>query len=212
VLNDSGANRAAPLAEAQAAFAVVLEGLDDSRAREGERLAAHLRERTEGMRALVARVRERAPQVRDAWLERLRQRCADLGVDVEPQRLAQEMALAAQKLDVDEEMSRLAGHLDEIEAVLRRDEAVGRRLDFLMQELNRETNTLGSKAQDEELHPLRGRHEGADRADARAGPEHRVTRPADGVAAARGRLQANDGSPGARLAAPSKSSCYRLKT
>jgi uncharacterized protein (TIGR00255 family) len=100
---------------------------------------------------LVEQVRTRAPQVRDAWLERLRGRCRDLGVDVEPARLAQEVALAAQRLDVDEEMSRLASHLQEVKDTLVRDEAIGRRLDFLMQELNREANTLSSKSQDAEM-------------------------------------------------------------
>ena len=96
-------------------------------------------------------VRQRYPQVRGAWLERLRQRCLELEVEVDSSRLEQELALVSQRLDVDEEMSRLEGHIDEVRAVLARREAVGRRLDFLMQELNREANTLSSKSQDAEM-------------------------------------------------------------
>src|SRR3546814_1355711 len=93
----------------------------------------------------------RHPQVRDQWLTRLQARCAELGVEVEPQRLAQELALTAQRLDVEEEMSRLLSHLEEVRQSLQRGESVGRRLDFLMQELNREANTLSSKSQDAEM-------------------------------------------------------------
>src|SRR3546814_12524498 len=82
----------------------------------------------------------RHPQVRDQWLTRLQARCAELGVEVEPQRLAQELALTAQRLDVEEEMSRLLSHIEEVRQSLQRGESVGRRLDFLMQELNREDN------------------------------------------------------------------------
>src|SRR3546814_14324668 len=86
-------------------------------------------------------------------LTRLQARCAELGVEVEPQRLAQELALTAQRLDVEEEMSRLLSHLEEVRQSLQRGESVGRRLDFLMQELNREANTLSSKSQDAEMTP-----------------------------------------------------------
>jgi len=141
----------APVAEAVALFKSALKDFSDTRGREGERLAAYITERLQQLALLVEQVRTRAPQVRDAWLERLRGRCRDLGVDVEPARLAQEVALAAQRLDVDEEMSRLASHLQEVKDTLVRDEAIGRRLDFLMQELNREANTLSSKSQDAEM-------------------------------------------------------------
>ena len=147
---DSG-ETAPPLAEASALFKAALDDFTDTRSREGERILTYLRERLDAMAALVERVRLRGPQVRDAWLERLRQRCAELGVEVEPARLAQEVALAAQRLDVDEEMSRLISHFTEVRDTLVREEAVGRRLDFLMQELNREANTLSSKSQDAEM-------------------------------------------------------------
>ena len=82
--------------------------------------------------------------------ERLSARLAEVSDSLDNDRLEQEMALLAQKLDVDEEMDRLTTHLDELEDVLQRDEPIGRRLDFLMQELNREANTLGSKSADSE--------------------------------------------------------------
>lgn len=142
---------APPLAEATALFKQALDEFSAMRAREGERLSGYLDERMASLAQCVIQVRQRAPQVRDAWLERLRGRCRELGVEVEPARLAQEVALAAQRLDVDEELSRLDSHLVEIRDTLARDEAVGRRLDFLMQELNREANTLSSKSQDAEM-------------------------------------------------------------
>jgi uncharacterized protein (TIGR00255 family) len=151
VVRQETAEVAPPLAEATALFHKALADFADTRAREGERTATFLRERLEALAALVERVRARGPQVRDAWLERLRARIADLGVEVEPARLAQEVALAAQRADVDEEMARLVSHITEVRDTLARDEAVGRRLDFLMQELNREANTLSSKSQDAEM-------------------------------------------------------------
>ena len=137
----------------QAAVALLDEALDDlisAREREGERLAGLIRQRLQAMREQVARARERMPQVIQAVRERLSARLAELGGELDRDRLEQEMALLAQRLDVDEEMDRLNTHLDEVERVLERDEPVGRRLDFLMQELNREANTLGSKSADSE--------------------------------------------------------------
>lgn len=129
----------------------LIKDFNDTREREGERLGSFLMERAEGLQVAASAVRERFPQVRDGWLDRLRARCAELGVEVEPARLAQELALAASRLDVEEELSRLEAHLAELRKVLKRKEAVGRRLDFLMQELNREANTLSSKSQDAEM-------------------------------------------------------------
>jgi uncharacterized protein (TIGR00255 family) len=96
----------------------------------------------------VDRVRSRRPQVLAAIRDRLKARLAELNVESDPYRLEQELALIAQKLDVDEELDRLDGHLQEVNDVLARRESVGRRLDFLMQEFNREANTLGSKSAD----------------------------------------------------------------
>lgn len=135
----------------QQLFEQVLTEFTQMREREGERLAVHINERADTLEQLAAQVRERGPLVRNAWLERLQSRMRELAVDIEPQRLAQEAALSAQRLDVDEELSRLASHLVEVRQSLQRGEAVGRRLDFLMQELNREANTLSSKSQDAEM-------------------------------------------------------------
>lgn len=142
----------APLVEAaQDLFSEALTAFTASRASEGERMAAFMRERCTALAELVAQVRARYPQVRDQWMDKIKTRCAELGVELDQQRLAQETILAAQRLDVEEEMSRLESHIVEVQKVLKRNEAVGRRLDFLMQEFNREANTTGSKSQDAEM-------------------------------------------------------------
>ncbi len=151
VLRQEQADFAPMLAEARSLFEQALTDFTQTRGREGERTALYLQERCAALSALIQKVRERHPQVRDQWVQKLKGRCAELGVEIDPQRLAQEVAMAAQRLDVDEEMARLASHLAEVEQSLARGEAVGRRLDFLMQELNREANTLSSKSQDAEL-------------------------------------------------------------
>ncbi|WP_293374792.1 YicC/YloC family endoribonuclease [Nevskia sp.] len=142
---------AAPLADAMLLFQTALDDFTATRAREGERTRTYLLERLDAMAQIVEKVRIRAPQVREVWLERLRLKLNELGVDIDPARLAQEAAMAAQRLDVDEELSRLDSHFAEVRDTLARDEAIGRRLDFLMQELNREANTLSSKSQDAEM-------------------------------------------------------------
>lgn len=119
-----------------------------TREREGERTAELLRQRCAAIRVQVKRVRGRRPEVLARWRDKLLNRLADIAVDADPGRLEQELALIAQRLDVDEELDRLDTHLDEIESVLQRNEPVGRRLDFLMQELNREANTLSAKSAD----------------------------------------------------------------
>jgi len=139
------------IAAAETLFDAALKDFNQTRAREGSKLQDFLEAQITAMESLVDQIRKRAPRARDAWLQRMRDRCTDLGVDVEPARLAQEVVLVAQRLDVDEELSRLAAHLVEVRAVLRRKKAIGRRLDFLMQELNREANTLSSKSQDKEM-------------------------------------------------------------
>lgn len=135
----------------QAAVALldeVLEELVSSRGREGERLAALIRERLAAMRGEVEKARQRMPEVIKGVRERLATRLTEVSEGLDLERLEQEMALLAQRLDVDEEMDRISTHIDEVERVLDTDEPVGRRLDFLMQELNREANTLGSKSAD----------------------------------------------------------------
>lgn len=151
VRTDNAPDVTVPLADAMQLFQAALDDFTATRSREGERTRLYLIERLDAMAVLVERVKVRAPQVRDAWLDRLRAKIAELGVDVDPARLAQEAALAAQRLDVDEELSRLGSHFTEVRDTLVREEAVGRRLDFLMQELNREANTLSSKSQDAEM-------------------------------------------------------------
>jgi uncharacterized protein (TIGR00255 family) len=151
VIRQEQADFAPLLAEAKKLFEAALEDFSQTRGREGERLGQFLIERCVALEGLVGRVRERYPQVRDQWIEKLKARCADLGVDVEPQRLAQEVAMASQRLDIEEEMSRLISHIAEVRQTLARGESVGRRLDFLMQELNREANTMSSKSQDAEM-------------------------------------------------------------
>ena len=151
VLKQEEADFAPLVAAAKKLFDQALKDFSDTREREGERLAAYLRERCDALDALAAKVRARYPLVRDQWVLKLKARVAELGADLEPQRLAQEVAMAAQRLDVEEEMSRLTGHLVEVRQTLVRGESVGRRLDFLMQEFNREANTMSSKSQDAEM-------------------------------------------------------------
>jgi uncharacterized protein (TIGR00255 family) len=128
-----------------------LGSLVESRQREGERLAELITQRCSAMQEQVAAAKERMPLVLEGVRTRLRERLTELAQELDQARLEQEMAMLAQRLDVDEEMDRLATHLDEVLRVLKRDEPVGRRLDFLMQELNREANTLSSKSSDVEV-------------------------------------------------------------
>jgi uncharacterized protein (TIGR00255 family) len=127
-----------------------LDELIASREAEGERIQAMIEQRCASIADIVKQVRKRRPEVMAALREKLLQRIRDLEVEADPQRVEQELAMVAQKLDVDEELDRLDSHLVEIADVFKRNEPVGRRLDFLMQEFNRESNTLGSKSQDSE--------------------------------------------------------------
>ena len=125
-----------------------LDELLATREREGARLADMIAQRVAAAAEIVAQVRESMPQIVARQRDKFRQRLDELGAEVDEGRLEQEVALMLQKLDVAEEMDRLAAHLDEINSVLAKPEPAGRRLDFLMQELNREANTLGSKSVD----------------------------------------------------------------
>ncbi|TAN48111.1 MAG: YicC family protein [Methylococcaceae bacterium] len=120
------------------------------REREGRQLAAQIQMRCELLRQQTAIAKNRLPQVLQGMRDRLMARLAELNVNADTGRLEQELVFLAHKLDVAEELDRLTEHLDEVERVLAADEPVGRRLDFLMQELNREANTLGSKSADVE--------------------------------------------------------------
>lgn len=119
-----------------------------ARGREGERLGVFMRERLDAIERIVAGVREHLPDVRAALRARFDTRLAELKQPLEPGRVEQEVVLQLQRIDVDEELDRLTAHIAEARRVLGLEEAVGRRLDFLMQEFNREANTLGSKAAD----------------------------------------------------------------
>ena len=135
-------------ADAVRVIDVALESLRLMRANEGERIETMIRTRLDDILAIAARVRERMPEVLDAVRSKQRERIDKLDVQADPARLETELALIAQKLDVDEELDRLESHISEVRTALESDEPVGRRLDFVMQELNREANTLGSKSAD----------------------------------------------------------------
>ena len=125
-----------------------------TRAREGERLGVFLRERLDAIAKTVADVRGWLPQIREALRAKLQSRLAELKpaagqAQLEPGRLEQELVLQLSRIDVDEELDRLSSHVAEARRILALPDAVGRRLDFLMQEFNREANTLGSKSVDQ---------------------------------------------------------------
>ena len=129
----------------------VLEDFTESRAREGEKLKAVLLERVAAMEQRVATVAPRMPQIVAAFQEKLATRLREAMAANDDERVRQEITLFANRIDVDEELSRLVTHFSEIKRVLGAGGAVGKRLDFLMQELNREANTLGSKSVDVEV-------------------------------------------------------------
>lgn len=125
--------------------------LQAARAREGERIKALLEERNAGIMELIELIKPRLGDLQRKHRDKLRERLDKLGVQADPERLEQELALIAQRLDVAEEIDRLGGHVAEARDVLESREPVGRRLDFLIQELNREANTFASKVQEDEL-------------------------------------------------------------
>jgi len=124
------------------------EGLRATRGREGEQMDAAIRERLQTIADRVVQVRAWMPEIRDGLRQKMLARIADLQQPLEPGRLEQEVAFLSQKIDIDEELDRLDAHVKEALLVLERDDPVGRRLDFLMQEFNRESNTLSSKSVD----------------------------------------------------------------
>ena len=136
---------------AMTALVSTLDTLIEARGGEGERLAEMLEARCAQILTLTHFVGERLPQLQSEQLERMRSRLARLDVATDEGRLEQEVALLVSRMDVAEELDRLRAHVAQLREVLQRDEPVGRRLDFLMQELNREANTLSSKSVDMEV-------------------------------------------------------------
>ena len=132
--------------KALALFNEALTDLIHTRQREGQELFGFISKRIDAVREIVNTVRVRMPDILARQQQVLRERLTDLKVELDPARLEQEIVVYAQKCDIDEELDRLETHLNEVERVLRLDEPSGRRLDFLMQELNREANTLSSKS------------------------------------------------------------------
>jgi len=138
-----------PLFErAGALLETALEALGGMRSSEGARIGEMLESRCVDIEAIAVSVKKRMPEVLTAIRTKQKERLGKLDIEADPTRLELELALVASKLDVDEELDRLGSHLTEIRNALQSDKAVGRRLDFLMQELNREANTLGSKSAD----------------------------------------------------------------
>ncbi|MEJ6679319.1 MAG: YicC/YloC family endoribonuclease [OM182 bacterium] len=127
-------------------FAVALKDLIATREREGAELSEFIGQRIDAIRAIVADVRLMMPDILAKQRENLLAKIAEIDIEIDPTRLEQEVALLAQKADIAEELDRLGAHVNEVERVLRSDDQMGRRLDFLMQELNREANTLSSKS------------------------------------------------------------------
>ena len=129
-------------------FQQTLDELGAMRLREGKRLGELIEQRCAGLATLVVQVRARLPEIQARVRTRLHERVAELLASVDRDRIEQELVLQLQRLDVAEELDRLTGHIEETRRVMSGGEAAGRRLDFLMQELNREANTLASKSQD----------------------------------------------------------------
>jgi uncharacterized protein (TIGR00255 family) len=148
VLREQQGDNEALLATVRKLFAATVSELVATRAREGQRLAELITQRCQALSALLDQVRTRLPEIHLRVRSRLEERLRELGGELNQERLEQEIVLLLQRLDVAEELDRLGGHLEETGRVLAAPEAAGRRLDFLLQEFNREANTLASKSQD----------------------------------------------------------------
>ncbi|MFM7947853.1 YicC/YloC family endoribonuclease [Hafnia paralvei] len=132
--------------ELMAALELAIDDFIDAREREGNALKAMIEQRLEGVSAEVAKVRQQMPEILQWQRERLVSKLEEAQVQLENNRLEQELVLMAQRVDVAEELDRLEAHVKETYVILKKKEAVGRRLDFMMQEFNRESNTLASKS------------------------------------------------------------------
>ena len=132
--------------QALSLFSAALDDLVATREREGAELQGFIQQRINSVREIVVCIRNKMPEILAKQKQNILDRLADLQAELEPTRLEQEVSLLAQKADVEEELDRLDSHLNEVERVLHAKGQKGRRLDFLMQELNREANTLSSKS------------------------------------------------------------------
>ncbi len=148
VLQTQTGDPAALHAEALSLLDDVLDQFVDARGREGANLSANILDRVDAIARHAADARTLMPAIRAGQKQKLVNRLADLPQPLDPGRFEQELVMALQKLDVDEELDRLDSHIIELRRVLGQKEAVGRRLDFLLQEFNREANTFGSKSVD----------------------------------------------------------------
>lgn len=148
VVQESKLDMKPVLAAAESGLEKALDDLIANREREGARMRELILQRCDSIQQIVEQTRDKMPEIQARYQKKIRERLEEMKVDVNHDRLEQELVHLAQKMDVDEELDRLDSHLKEMSDVLNRDEAVGRRLDFLMQELNREANTLGSKSAD----------------------------------------------------------------
>lgn len=135
-------------AKAMMLLDITQKDLNENRQREGTKLAGLIDQRCDQIAELIMQVRRRRPEVIAAQRAKIEDNLTALKIEADQTRLEQEFIILAQRLDVDEELDRIMAHLDEINLVLERNEPIGRRLDFLMQELNREANTLSAKSND----------------------------------------------------------------
>jgi uncharacterized protein (TIGR00255 family) len=148
VLREESVDSQQLLDGARKLFSDTVAELVRTRSREGERLGGLIRQRCAAVAAMVAQVRARLPEAHARIRARFQDRLRELGAQVDQDRMEQEVLLMLQRFDIAEELDRLDGHVEETEHTLSGNEAAGRRLDFLMQEFNREANTLSSKSQD----------------------------------------------------------------
>ena len=158
ILREDGTDTETLMQTVRSLFGETLAELARSRVREGERLAALISPRCAALAGMVGSVRTRLPEVHARIRQRFEERLRELGAQVDQERVEQEILLMLQRFDVAEELDRLDGHLVETTRTLAGDEPAGRRLDFLMQELNREANTLSSKSQDSSFTTRLERH------------------------------------------------------
>ena len=147
ILREDSADTDSLLQTVRTLFGETLTELARARLREGERLGALISQRCAALAGMVGSVRARLPEAQGRVRQRFEERLRELGAQVDQERVEQEILLMLQRLDVSEELDRLDGHLVETARTLAGDEPAGRRLDFLMQEFNREANTLSSKSQ-----------------------------------------------------------------